>query len=110
MTWTGWNNGKKHSTGAGYGFKIDAVERDRDFKPEWEHISVELPTLSGNIVVEVNVDKQSFWGDCREIISAGIGRWMLDQGYAPWQKGRPPKFEVEPLGERAFRVKGAACR
>jgi hypothetical protein len=34
MSWIGWNNSEKHSSGAGYGFKIDHVERDRNFKPE----------------------------------------------------------------------------
>jgi hypothetical protein len=87
MIWTGWNNGKKHSTGAGYGFKINRVERDRNFKPEWRRITIELPTPSGTITVEVDVHKQSFWGNCRELISEDIGRWMLGRGYAPWTKG-----------------------
>jgi hypothetical protein len=69
MIWTGWNNGTKHSTGAGYGFKITAVERDLHFKPEWRCIAVELPTPSGQIVVDVEINKQAFWGDCRELIS-----------------------------------------
>ena len=60
----------------------------------------------GNISVEVNVDKASFWGGCRELISAEIGRWMLDRSYAPWPKGKPPKFFVDALAERAFRING----
>src|ERR1035441_2864996 len=104
MIWTGWNKGKKHSTGARYGFKITAVERDLHFKPEWRCIAVELPTPSGQIVVEVEINKQAGWGDCRELISKDIGRGLLDQGYAPWAKGIPSKFAVEPLGERAFRI------
>ena len=43
MTWIGWNNSEKHSSGAGYGFKIDRAERDRNFNPEWQQITVELP-------------------------------------------------------------------
>ena len=109
MTWTGWNNGNKCLTGAGYGFKIDAAERDRYFKPEWQCVTVELPTPSGNIAVEVGIDKESFWGRrCRELINKDIGRWMFDQGYAPWPKGKPPKFDVDRSGERAFRIKVAA--
>ena len=62
MIWTGWNNGKKHPTGAGYGFKIDALERDRNFNQEWSRITVELPTPAGRIPTEVNIEKESFWG------------------------------------------------
>jgi hypothetical protein len=108
MTWTGWNNGNRHSTGAGYGFKIDAPDRERYFKAEWPCVTVELPKPLGKIAVEVNVDKKSFWADCGELISEDIGRWMLDQGFAPWAKGRPPKFDVQLLGKRAFRVVGLA--
>jgi len=106
MIWTGWNNGKKHSTGAGYGFKINRVERDRNFSQEWRRIAIELPTPSGTITVEVDIDKQAFWGDCRELISEDLGRWMLDNDYAPWAKGRPPKFDVAPSGEREFHLIG----
>ncbi len=106
MIWTGWNNGRRHPTGAGYGFKIEAVDRDRNFKAEWHSVTVELPTHSGIVTVEVNVGKQSFWADCRELISEGIGRWMLDQCYAPWPTNRPPKFEVEESGPCSFRIKG----
>ena len=108
MTWTAWNNGKRRPTGAGYGFKVDAVERDRNFEPDWQSITVELPAALGDVAVEVNVNKQSFWGDCRELISDGIGRWMLDEGYAPWPKRRPPRFDVAPSGARRFRVKALA--
>ena|SRR5438128_1468805 len=106
MIWTAWNNGKKHPSGAGYGFKISADDRDRTFMPEWREIIVELPAPSGTVVVRVNVDKESFWSDCRELIGDAIGRWLLDQGFAPWPKGRPPKFEVEPIGAGLFQVKG----
>lgn len=52
-----------------------------------------------------NVSKASFWGDtCRELISADLGRWLLDRGFAPWPKGNPPKFALEPLGNARFRL------
>lgn len=104
MTWIGWNNSEKHSSGAGYGFKIDRAERDRNFKPEWQQITVELPTPRGINAVSVNVGKSSFWKNCPELISKDIGRWMLEAGYAPWPKRRPPEFEVEPSGVRTYRV------
>jgi hypothetical protein len=107
MMWTAWNNGAYHATGAGYGFKIDAADRDRHFQTEWTTVSLELPRASEPLTVEVNIDKQSFWGtSCREVISQSIGRWLIDEGYAPWPKGSPPKFLVEPSGARRFRILG----
>lgn len=106
MIWTGWNNGEHHSTGAGYGLKVTATDRGRHFKRTWRTVSIELPSGAGSIMAEANVTKDSFWGpQCRELISRHIGRWMLAEGYAPWQHGMPPKFEVESLGGRRFRVK-----
>jgi hypothetical protein len=61
VIWTAWNNGKKHPSGAGYGFKIGAGDRDRTFMPEWRQITIELPTPSRVVIVKVNVDKESFW-------------------------------------------------
>jgi hypothetical protein len=106
MIWTGWNNGEHHTTGAGYGLKVTATDRDRHFKRTWRTVSIELPSGTGFIMAEASVTKKSFWGPlCRELISRDIGRWMLAEGYAPWQNGMPPKFEVESFGDRRFRVK-----
>jgi hypothetical protein len=110
MIWTAWNNGKNHPSGAGYGFKIGAGDRDRTFMQKWRQITIQLPTPSGDMVAAVNVDKESFWGDCRELISGVIGLWLSDQGFAPWPKGRPPKFDVEQLKAASFHVKGATRR
>ena len=88
--------------------KVDIVDRDRCFKPDWPTVFLELPSGDRFTTVEANVDKESFWGPkCRELIEGGIGRWMLREGYAPWKGGKPPKFEVDYVGERWFRVK--AC-
>lgn len=109
MIWTAWNNGSHHTTGAGYGFKIAAADRDRHFQREWDSVIVELLQTSGVLTVEVNIGKQSFWGEqCREVIHQDIGRWLRDSGHAPWPPGSPPRFEVEPLGSRRFTLKRRA--
>ena len=108
MIWTAWNNGAHHASGAGYGFKIDVTDRDRYFQENWDTVSIELPRAPERFV-KVNIHKQSFWGpSCREVISQGIGRWLIAEGHAPWPKGAPPKFEVQPAGERMFVLQGLA--
>ncbi len=106
MIWTAWNKGEHHTSGAGYGFKITAVDRDRHFQRQWDGVTVELPQGSGVLAVEVNIAKDSFWGEqCREVIHQEIGRWLRDSGHAPWPRGSPPQFEVEPDGDQRFVVR-----
>jgi hypothetical protein len=106
MIWTGWNNSEHHSTGAGYGFKIESADRDLHFERSWRKVSIKLPTSGSFIIAVANVAKASFWNPaCREVINKTIGRWMLDEGHAPWLDGAPPKFEVEPLGGGVFELK-----
>ncbi len=105
MIWTAWNNGARHPTGGGYGLKVDPVDRDREFRRTWQRAIVQLPGKGGMIEIEVNVAKKSFWSSrCQELISKRIGRWLIDEGYAPWPEGRPPRFKVERISEKRFRV------
>lgn len=64
--------------------------------------SVEVVLDSGRIV-DVSLSEK-FWTTCPELRSAVIGRWMLDLGVIPWAKGKPPEFDLEPIGDRRFRL------
>lgn len=100
MEITAWNNGKHHESGAGYGFKITASDRDRYFQKSWKSVIVVLP---GDEEVEVNVAKASFWtGTCRELINQRLGNWLIENGHAPWPKGQPPIFHLTVKGNRFF--------
>jgi hypothetical protein len=105
MIWTAWNNGQHTQSGAGYGIKVDASDRDAKFERSWQTVVVELYGEPTPVLAEANVGKPSFWGPtCRELICQDIGRWLIAQGFAPWTKGSPPKFEVEAAGDRRFRI------
>jgi hypothetical protein len=104
LTVTAWNNGKHHEHGAGYGFKLDASDRDRYIKGTWKTVVVELPD---GVQVEANIDKASFWSNtCREIINKDFGRWLRGNGYAPWPIGNPPKFRLTPQHSNHFKLSG----
>lgn len=100
MIWSAWNN-----SGAGYGFSVDPA----DFHLSWTNVTIELPSDAGTVVVTANVSKKSFTKNCPHVIDKRIGRWMRDEGHAPWQTGKPPKFVVEPAGDRRFRVTSVAA-
>lgn len=106
MLVTAWNNGAHNRNGSGYGFRVSLPDRDAFFKPEWESILLEIEGEPEP--VEMPIDKDSFWGEtCREQISIGIGKWLRKHGLAPWPRGNPPTFILEPLEEKRFRVQRA---
>ena len=101
---TAWNNGKHHVSGAGYGLKLHAPDRDRYFQRKWETVILELQGFP--VPVEVNIDKNSFWGPkCRELISKKIGLWLIENSLAPWPKGKPPKLFILPVNGNRFSVR-----
>ena len=102
MIVTAWNNGEHHPTGAGYGFKISIQDRDTNFKQNWTTVVVLLPN---DIEVVTNIKKSSFWGNtCRELINKQFGKWLLERGLAPWEKGQPPRFYLSCISENRFRL------
>jgi len=101
MIVTGWNNGQpNNNTGAGYGLRISKKDRSKYFRKSWNSVKIEL---EDGEVVTVSL-ANSFWRNCTELRSSSIGKWMLEKGFAPWQKGKPPKFELIPIGEMEFKV------
>ncbi len=111
MNWVAWTNGANHKSGAGYGFRIGREDRDSHFRRSWKEVAVVLPEPNGSTVTTVNIAKDSFWeGDCRELISAGIGQWLIRSGHAPWPKYHPPRFEVTAVDRAKFVVGWKASR
>jgi len=103
MIVTAWNNGAYHKSGAGYGLKISAGDRDRYFRREWGSVILELEGVPDSI--SVNIDKPSFWDRVYgELISKDIGQWLRSNCKAPWPKGYPPKFSMDLISGNRFSV------
>ena len=92
-----WYNGK-----SAYGIRISPRDRDEHFDPTWEEVRVTLP--NGEVVV-ANVDKESFWKRCPELISVSFGAWLKAEKLAPWPKSSPPQFMITPTGEAVFKLR-----
>ena len=100
---TAGNNSKWHASGAGYGLKVSAADRDRSFNRNWR--SGTLRPVTKSRFVEVNCAKDSFWNrTCRELIASDVGRWFIELGVAPWPTGTPPRFDLSPIETGIFRV------
>lgn len=98
-----WNNGTHHRSGAGYGIKIEADDRDLHFDPKVNKVLISLD--DGSEPFYVNTAKKSFWSpNCRELIRYRIGLWLIENRLAPWSKGDPPKLLLEKLSDGHFKL------
>ncbi len=104
MRATAWSNGSPADSGAGFGLRIGKADRDRYCQRAWGGLVVALP---GDEEVIVPLSR-SFWRSCTELRSASIGRWMLKNRLAPWPKGAPPVFDLEPTGDNHFALRTSA--
>lgn len=96
--WRGWYSDGLAS--GEYGVRLSRKERDAHFERDWKFVFVEI---EGGPSIRVVV-RPSFWRKNFELTHARIGEWLLEQGLVPWQRGLPPKLELEPAGGRRFRL------
>lgn len=102
-----WNNGAHSRNGSGYGFRVHPEDRDAYFQKEWASLILEIEGESAP--VEAAFDPAGLWSETpRPIQCTALGRWLRKQGMAPWGRGNPPVFILEPLGENRFKVEKAA--
>lgn len=103
MIVTAWNIGAHSRSGTGYGFKLHPADRDAFFQKEWKTIVLEFE--GEEETAEVALDADLLWGEePREILCPELGRWLHKRGLAPWARGNPPTFALEPLAENRFKV------
>ena len=98
---TAWSNGRPLTTGAGYGIRLSAGDRDLFFEPHWSDVSVDVADGEA-VLVPLS---RSFWRSCPELRSAAIGQWLLRNGLAPWPRGAPPALVLSPAGTRPFHLR-----
>jgi hypothetical protein len=109
MVVTAWNNGAHSRNGNGYGFRLHPADRDTFFNKEWTSIVLEVEGQGD--AVEVKIDDAGLWAETPGTIPcAEVGRWLRHNGLAPWSRGNPPVFLLEPVQDNRFRVEKAAKR
>jgi hypothetical protein len=96
MIVSGWYDG--HST---YGLRVLEADVSLYFRPEWDSVTVYLPDETEPAVVPLT---PSFWAGSPELRSNRIKLFFRRHGLAPWEKKRPPYFELIPLGEGVYRL------
>lgn len=99
MRITAWKNGKHQRSGTSYGLSINALDRDRVISRFWQTVIVVLP--DGEII-ESNIAKDSFWGNCPHLINRKFSRWFFSNNFAPWPPAQPPIFELRHRRNNEF--------
>lgn len=97
MIVSAWNDG-----GGGYGLRVLEGDVSLYFRPEWDSITLSLPEDPEPLTICLT---SSFWTSSPELRSPRIRAFFERHGVVPWEKNQPPHFELEPLGDGAFRLK-----
>lgn len=97
MEATGWSSGS-----GTFGIRVGMSNRDKHFLRSWTRIEVEIDGQ----VCEFKLTP-GFWNKCPEFRDSGstvIRDWLQRQHMTKWPSGRPPRFQLEPLGDGRFRL------
>lgn len=93
-----WNDGKHDSRGNGYGIRVGKKNRYLFEKITEFELSIE-DNKSFIIVLTLG-----FWNNCPEFRNINIGKWMIQNKFAPWEKGKNPKFTLSKINEQKFKL------
>lgn len=106
MVVSGWKTSPvNNTTGSGYGIRISYEDREKFFDPDWGNVFLELPNgiiIQPNFTPAAKKDKDN--KPCIELRKKEIGKWMLDNNYAPWPYRKPPHFKLEYVGKKHFKL------
>ncbi len=100
MIVTGWCNGSKKNSGAGYGIRLRRIDRDKYFDGRWRFVQI---LIVGGRTIRVNLSA-SFWSNCIELRSKYIGSWMICNNHAPWARNVPPNYKFVKIKGNMFKL------
>ena len=89
----------KDGSGTCYGIRVGKPNVLRYFTKENRTIQVEIDGQFHDFPLS-----DAFWNQCPEFRGPFIRQWLQQNGLAVWPKGRPPRFELTPLGENRYRL------
>jgi hypothetical protein len=92
-----WPSGKV-SAGRAYIMLCNTADRD-SFDRASDSVDIELDHRTARVPLS-----PSFWRHCPELRGKEITAWLKENGFLPWPKGSPPRFDLLPLGGNRFQL------
>lgn len=89
-------------SGNQYGIRVGYPNRNQFFDPLWKSIEVEMDGRFYQFHLT-----PGFWNHCPEFRDRGtpvIRDWLRRHHTLNWDLGKPPRFELIPLGDGQFRL------
>jgi hypothetical protein len=106
MEVSGWfggrSKGSRDPAEGTFGIRVGMANRQRHFDPAWTEIEVEMDGRC-----EVFCLTPGFWRGCPEFRDRGTPRireWLQRYRSLTWDRGRPPRMSLIPLGDNRFRL------
>ncbi|WP_299064302.1 hypothetical protein [uncultured Polaribacter sp.] len=94
-----WNDGKHNQNGNGYGIRVG--KKGREFFNK--NISEIKLSIEKTEFIKVRLSS-GFWRNCPEFRDKRIGEWLISNNFAPWKKGKTPKFNLTILDNNEFHL------
>ncbi len=88
--------------GSVFGLRVREEDRSIWFRPGWRWVTVWLDRGPWPAAIPVT---ESFWEESPELRSRRLKGFLERLGLERWEAGKPPHFQLEPLGGGAFRLR-----
>lgn len=97
MEVSAWSNGS-----GTFGVRVGIANRREHFEEDWTRIVVEIDGEDHEFPLT-----GGFWRDCPEFRDRGtpvMKKWLQQNRSIDWERGKPPRMELIPLGANRFRL------
>ena len=85
-----------------YGLRVLAGRVGLWFRPEWRWVTVHLPDERMPACLTIG---EGFWREAPVLRSVRLKEFFDRNGLLPWDRNRPPHFELESVGGGVFHLR-----
>ncbi len=97
-----WNASSYNDSGAGYGVRISASDREKFFDKSWKSIILYIGKFENSVILPI---RGTFWTICPELRNMKIGEYLIVNGLNKWKKGKPHKLILFPQNDNQFMLR-----
>lgn len=84
-------------------YRIAIRRSDREVFKGFDYVTIRIDGIASDYRI-----KPSFWNSCNHVDDTSNNRaieeWGIKNGLIPWNKGKPPKVNLVPVGHGVFEL------